>query len=284
MSTANSVSRSAVSEEATSRVVWRAFAAIPIGSRSRVVLGAVSAIGLIAFCWPLLISEGSSIDHSADAPWVFALIVPFLIAVIAAEISDRGLDAKAIAMLGVLAAIGTALRPLGGGITGFQPLFVVLVLGGYAFGAGFGFVLGAITMLTSAFLTGGAGPWLPFQMFAAAWVGMGAGLLPHVTHRSRLWVLALYGFISSLLFGLVMNLSFWPWTFGSDNQASNPLAFVQGAPTSVNLHHFITFHITTSLGWDLTRGIGTVILVLVAGQPILAALDRAGRKAHFVES
>ena len=45
--------------------------------------------------------------------------------------------------------MGTALRPLGGGITGFQPLFVVLVLGGYAFGAGFG--LGLVEGLTKVF-------------------------------------------------------------------------------------------------------------------------------------
>lgn len=255
--------------------------AIAVGPRSRIVLTIVSIIGLVAFCWPLLITPTAGVDHSADAPWVFALIIPFLIALIATEISDGGLDAKAIAMLGVLAAVGTALRPLGGGITGFQPLFVVLVLGGYAFGAGFGFVLGAVTMLTSAFLTGGAGPWLPFQMFAAAWVGMGAGLIPHVAIKGRLWLLAAYGFVSSMLFGLVMNLSFWPWTFGVTATANNSLAYIPGASTLENLQHFAIFHLTTSLGWDLTRGVGTVVLVLVAGKPILAALDRAGRRAHF---
>lgn len=255
--------------------------AIAVGPRSRIVLTIVSIIGLVAFCWPLLITPTAGVDHSADAPWVFALIIPFLIALIAAEISDGGLDAKAIAMLGVLAAVGTALRPLGGGITGFQPLFVVLVLGGYAFGAGFGFVLGAVTMLTSAFLTGGAGPWLPFQMFAAAWVGMGAGLIPHVAIKGRLWLLAAYGFIASLLFGLIMNLSFWPWTFGVTTSATNPLAYIPGASAMENLQNFAVFHLTTSLGWDLTRGIGTAVLVLVAGKPILAALDRAGRRAHF---
>ena len=255
--------------------------AIAVGPRSRIVLTIVSIIGLVAFCWPLLITPTAGVDHSADAPWVFALIIPFLIALIAAEISDGGLDAKAIAMLGVLAAVGTALRPLGGGITGFQPLFMVLVLGGYAFGAGFGFVLGAVTMLTSAFLTGGAGPWLPFQMFAAAWVGMGAGLIPHVAIKGRLWLLAAYGFIASLLFGLIMNLSFWPWTFGVTTSATNSLAYIPGASTLENLQHFAVFHLTTSLGWDLTRGIGTAVLVLVAGKPILAALDRAGRRAHF---
>ena len=255
--------------------------AIPVGSRARIILTIVSAIGLVAFCWPLLITPTAGVDHSADAPWVFALIIPFLVALIAAEISDGGLDAKAIAMLAVLAAVGTALRPLGGGVTGFQPLFVVLVLGGYAFGAGFGFVLGAITILPSAFLTGGAGPWLPFQMFAAAWVGMGAGLIPHVSVKGRLWLLAAYGFAASLLFGLIMNLSFWPWAFGASTTASNSLAYVPGASTLANLQHFAIFHLTTSLGWDLTRGIGTVLLVLFAGKSILAALDRAGRRAHF---
>ena len=45
-------------------------------------------------------------------------------------------------------------------------------------GPGFGFVLGSVTMFASALLTGGVGPWMPFQMLAMGWVSMGAGLLP----------------------------------------------------------------------------------------------------------
>ena len=45
-------------------------------------------------------------------------------------------------------------------------------------GAGFGLALGAITLFTSALIPTGVGPWLPYQMLAAGFVGLFAGLLP----------------------------------------------------------------------------------------------------------
>ena len=53
-----------------------------------------------------------------------------------------------------------------------------MVLSGRVLGPGFGFVLGSVTMFASALLTGGVGPWMPFQMLAMGWFAMGAGLLP----------------------------------------------------------------------------------------------------------
>ena len=51
----------------------------------------------------------------------------------------------------------------------------------------FGFVLGAVTLLASALLTGQVGPWLPFEMLGCAWTGFGAGCLPaaHGPGRDR---------------------------------------------------------------------------------------------------
>ena len=48
--------------------------------------------------------------------------------------------------------------------------------------AGFGFALGCTSLFASALLTAGVGPWLPFQMICAAWVGMGAGFVPGRQH------------------------------------------------------------------------------------------------------
>jgi energy-coupling factor transport system substrate-specific component len=251
--------------------------AIPMRRRSTAVLAVVSAIGLAAFGWPLLMTPAAGVEHGADAPWLFAVILPLLIAVVASELADGGMDAKAVAMLGVLAAVGAALRPLGGGATGFQPMFVVIVIGGYVFGPGFGFTLGATSMFGSALLTGGVGPWLPFQMLAAAWVGLGAGLLPRLSGRRELVVVGLYGAAASMAFGLVMNLSFWPWA----TSTASSLGYVAGAAAAENLGRFVAFHLATSLGWDLTRAIGTLVLVLALGRPAIAALRRAARRAAF---
>ena len=150
----------------------------------------MSVAGLVAFCWPLLVSPDSGLAHGTDAPLVFALVLPLLLAVVLAEMSEGGMDVKAVAMLGVLAAIGAALRPLGAGTAGLETVFFLLVLGGRVFGAGFGFVLGATTLFASALVTGGVGPWLPFQMLGAAWVGWGAGMLPPLRGRAEVLMLA----------------------------------------------------------------------------------------------
>ena len=150
--------------------------AVRLGAQSKVAIALVSAVGLVAFIWPLVAApESAAVAHATDAPMLFAVVVPMLLVVVLAQVNDGGMDAKSIAMLGVLAAVIAALRPLGGGTAGLEPIWVVLILGGRALGPGFGFCLGAISLFASALITGGVGPWLPFQMLGAAWVGMGAG-------------------------------------------------------------------------------------------------------------
>lgn len=236
-----------------------------------------SAAGLLMFLWPLIVVPESGLSHSPDAPLLFALILPMIMAIVLAEISDGGLDVKAVAMLGVLSAIGAALRPMGAGTGGLETVFFLLILGGRVFGPGFGFVLGATTLVTSALVTGGVGPWLPFQMIASAWVGMFAGLLPRASGRVELALLAAYGAVASLLYGFVMNLSFWPFTVGLGTEVS----YVAGDPVLENLHRFVTFSLATSFGWDLGRAVTNVVLILIVGPMVLSALRRASRKASF---
>ena len=52
------------------------------------------------------------------------------------------MDAKVLAMLGVLTAINAVMRGLSAGMAGIELVFFLLILGGRVFGAGFGFVLG----------------------------------------------------------------------------------------------------------------------------------------------
>ncbi|MGW7002475.1 ECF transporter S component [Streptomyces sp. NPDC054933] len=258
--------------------VTRPVRPIRLGPRSTAALALLSAIGLAAFGWPLLADPGSGLAHSADAPWLFAGLLPLLLAVVVATIADTGLDAKAIAMLGVLAAAGAALRPLGAGTAGIEPMFFLIVLAGRVLGPGFGFVLGALAMFASALLTGGVGPWMPFQMLSMGWVGMGSGLLPERPRgRGELAMLAAYGVVSSVLYGTIMNLQGWPYIGG----LSSAIGYVPGAPLPENLAHFTAYCLATSLGWDLPRAAVTAVLTLALGSPILKALRRATRRAAF---
>lgn len=247
--------------------------------RSGLLLLATTLIGIGAFTWPLLarLSGSENLAHASDAPWVFIAVLPLLLAVLLAELADGTLDAKAIAVLGVLVACGAALRTPAAGVTGFTGVFFLLLPGGRVFGRGFGFVQGALTMFASALLTGGVGPWLPFQMLCTAWVGFGAGCLPRAAGRRELWLLAAYGALAGLAYGVAMDMWFWPFSVS----AGNELSFVPGAPLADNLGRFWAFHVASALGFDLPRAVGNALLVLVAGTPALAALRRAARRAAF---
>lgn len=251
---------------------------VPVRLRSALALASVFGVGVVAFGWPFLTQPGSALDtsHSGDAPMVFVLMLPLLAAVVLAELTSGGMDAKAVAMLGMLAAVGGALRALGPGTAGLEPSFAVIILGGRVFGRGFGFVLGAVTIFTGALLTGGVGPWLPFQMIAAGWVGFFAGCLPPTRGRVEVVTLAAYSFLAGLVFGAVMNLWFWPFA-----SYAPEVSYAAGAPLSVNLGHYAVFYVTTSLLWDLGRSAMSLLVVLLAGSSLLRALRRAGRRAAF---
>lgn len=251
--------------------------AIALRPRSAAAVLFASLGGVAAFCWPLIASPDSVLVDDGKAALVFALLLPLVLAVVLLEISEGGLDPKAVAMLGVLSAVGAALRPLAAGTAGLETVFFLLVLAGRVFGPGFGFVLGATTLFGSALITGGVGPWLPYQMLGAAWVGMIAGLLPPVPRRWELALLASYGAVAGLLYGLVMNLSFWPYAIGLETG----LSFEPGAPVLTNLHRFLVFSFSTSLGWDIGRALTNVVLILVTGTAVLGTLRRAARKASF---
>ncbi len=251
--------------------------AIALRPRSTAAISLAVVAGLLAFCWPLLVTSESVLARDTAAPLILGALLPVVLAVVLFEISEGGLDPKAVAMLGVLAAVGAALRPLGAGTAGMETVFFLLVLAGRVFGAGFGFVLGATTLFGSALITGGVGPWLPYQMLGAALVGLCAGLLPRLRGRAELALLALYGGIAGLLYGVLLNLSFWPYALGLETQ----LSFVPGASVGENLQHFLVFTFSTSLGWDLGRALTNVVLVLVTGPAVLATLRRAARRASF---
>jgi energy-coupling factor transport system substrate-specific component len=251
---------------------------IPLKGRSALALTVVSAVGLVAFGWPFFTEPGSALDnsHSGDAPVLFVVILPLLAAIVLAELTSGGMDAKSVAMLGMLAAVGGALRALGPGTAGLEPSFAIIIIGGRVFGRGFGFVLGAVAVFTGALITGGVGPWLPFQMMAAGWVGFGAGCLPRAGGRTEVLVVAGYAFVAGLLFGLVMNIWFWPFaSYGPET------SFVAGDPLAANLGRYAVFYVTTSLLWDLGRSVLSLLVVLLAGSALLRALRRAGRRAAF---
>ena len=250
--------------------------AIRVGGPTVWAIGLASLIGVVAFCWPFVLAPGRLGDTEV-APLIFGALLLLVLAVVFAGVADGGIDAKAIAMLGVLSAVGAALRPLGTGTAGIETVFFILVLAGRVFGPGFGFALGCTTLFTSALLTGGVGPWMPYQMFGCAWVGLFAGLLPPATGRREVAMLAAYGALSAYAFGLFLNLSFWPFYI----DPHSTIAYLPGASIMENAHRYLIFDATTSLGWDTGRAITNAVCILLAGPALLATFRRAARRAAF---
>jgi energy-coupling factor transport system substrate-specific component len=254
--------------------------AVPIRLRSALVLGAASLAGLMMLCWPLLLRVPAG--ARVDPPFLFLVLLPLVIVVVLAEFGDGGMDARVLAVLGVLSAVNAVLRGLGAGTAGIELVFFLLILAGRVFGPGFGFVLGCTSLFASALMTAGVGPWLPFQMLLSAWIGMGAGLLPRgLRGRAEIAVLVAYGIVASYAFGLLMNLSSWPFALGivvPGHEGS--LSYVAGAPLLDNLHRFAVYTVLTSTGsWDTGRAITTSVALVVLGPAILTTLRRASRRS-----
>jgi energy-coupling factor transport system substrate-specific component len=253
---------------------------VRVAPRTAVILGLTSLAAAATFAWPLFVpAQPDGAARSGEAPFVILLILPVLVVVVLAELTAGGIDAKTLALLGVLSAVNAAVRPLGAGTAGIETVFFLLVLAGRVFGPGFGFLLGSTSLFASALLTAGVGPWLPYQMLAASWIGLGAGLLPHrVRGRWEIALLAGYGALAAYLYGLCMNLWFWPFSVGLDTQ----LSYVPGAPVLDNLHRFVVFTaVTSTFGWDTGRATTNVLAIVLIGPGVLAVLRRAARRAAF---
>lgn len=248
------------------------------------ILLLTSALGVWAFLSPFFtaapqMTAVEGMAHAEDAPFFFVALFGLCLLMLVVSLETRRLDAQFVAVLGVLVGLNATLRLLPG-FAGFSAVFFLPILCGYVFGAEFGFLLGALSLAVSALLTGGVGPWLPFQMFAAGWNGMAAGWLPRARNRPRLelGVLAAWGAISGLLYGAIMNLWFWP--FLSEPSGTN-LNWQPGAGLRETLLRYALFYLVTSLWWDAFRAFGNALLILTLGIPLLKLLRRFQTRFQF---
>jgi energy-coupling factor transport system substrate-specific component len=102
-----------------------------------------------------------------------------------------------------------------------------------------------------------------------------------VTGRAEIIMLIVYAVFASYAYGMLMNLSFWPFTLGILVPGhEGALAYVAGAPVLENAHRFLVYTLLTSTGgWDTGRAITTGIAIAVLGPAILTTLRRAARRA-----
>lgn len=253
--------------------------ALRLPSMSALTFIVLNALGVLAYLHPFISASATQSDsrwfaHNTDAPLVFAAVAALCLTLIVAELTGGGLNSKSLAVLGVLCAMAAMLRtftlPAGANL-----YFFLVILGSYAFGPRLGFLLGAMSFFLSAVVTGGIGPWLPFQMFASAWMGLGAGFLGMGTRAARIRgrgevaLVVAFGAVSGILFGMVTNLWFWPfWVGGPD------ITYQPGIGAIEALRRYWNFYLLTSFGWDLMRSVCNAVVIAILGGPLLRALLR----------
>lgn len=252
-------------------------------------------IGVFIFLYPFLsgavaqqqVDAGMQNPGSVSSPFALALLIALCLSALAVEAQGQAMSAKMIALLGMLIAINSVLRIADTafpGPGGFSPIFLLIIVSGYVFGARFGFLMGALSLLVSALFTAGVGPWLPYQMFTAGWIGMSAGWLGHARSRiarrlpawSELAALIVFGALWGFLYGAIMNLWFWPFQAGAPEQS-----WQAGLSAGDTAQRYLVFYLATSLLWDLFRAAGNVILLALFGLPTLKALQRFRRRFLF---
>jgi energy-coupling factor transport system substrate-specific component len=264
---------------------------------SGAILALASLLGLGAFLYPFFLPNlsgggmmpapaqragaGAGVAHAVDAPLIFVLLLLLCLVAVLTTMTGRQMTSKLVALLGILTALNAMLRTIPGP-AGFSAMFLLPILAGYCYGPTFGFLLGALSLLISAFIGGGVGPWMPYQMFSAGWVGMLSGWLPEIRGHPRAEpiILAAWGGILGFIFGAIMNIWFWPYLAGGSGQI--PGATWQSGMTAVSaLRSYLVFYAVTSLWWDLARAAGNALLLLLFGAAILRVLRRFRSRFRF---
>jgi energy-coupling factor transport system substrate-specific component len=250
-----------------------------------------TGVGVAAFLYPFWLpalqqSPYQQQAHAGDSALILTVLVGLCLGVLLLEVQSQGVSTKTVALLGVLVAVNATLRFVEVAIPGpggFSPIFPLIVLAGYVFGGRFGFLLGVLTLLVSAILTGGIGPWLPYQMFAAGWVGLSAPLCRPLVRllggegsKGEVAVLAVFGGYWGLLYGAIMNIWFWPYAVGPSQMYWQP-----GVGPWEALQRYLVFYAVTSLVWDLARMAGNMVLLAIGATAVLRVLRRFQRRFVF---
>src|SRR5438128_1717534 len=250
-------------------------------SEDALLIGLTGA-GLALFIGPLFL--GSAFPQ----PVVLfsALVAVSALVVLGVALQTHRLSTRLLAVLAALVAIDATLRlVIVIGLLGFSPIFFLVIAGGFVMGPSFGFASGALTLLLSAVLTAGLGPWLPYQMLAAGWVGMGAGYVGRISGREpspkTIAVLSLYGLAAGFGYRILLDLREWPLLVAA---GSSPLSWAPGLGLVPLMRRFGGFYLATSLVYDAFRAAGNLLLLAVLGSAVISALKRFGRRFLVVWS
>lgn len=185
--------------------------------------------------------------------------LPFII-----RFERRNISGRELVMLAVLAAVAAVSRVPFASIPSVQPSTFVIIVTGIALGAESGFVVGALTALVSNLFLG-QGPWTPWQMYAWGMIGVAAGLLRDTWFMRTTITRCIFGFISGILFGWIMNLS-----------------YVVGIFQNITLAQFIAYY-AKGFYFDLAHALSNVFFLAIFSNSWVKILLRFRKKYGLMD-
>ncbi len=175
-------------------------------------------------------------------------------------------QARELITIATLCAVTVAGRAAFFFIPQFKPIAALVIISAVAFGGETGFLVGAVSMLTSNMFFG-QGPWTPFQMFAMGIIGFLGGVLfrKGVLRSSRI-ALCTYGGLSVFfIYGFIMN------TYAVFQYQANVTFSMIFASCAVGIP------------MDLIHALSTVFFLWIAGPVMLEKFDRIKVKYGLVD-
>ena len=175
-------------------------------------------------------------------------------------------QARELLTIAVLVAIAVAGRAAFFMVPSFKPVVAVTIISAVCFGAESGFLVGALSMLSSNMLFG-QGPWTPWQMFAAGIIGFLAGILFQKGWlKARKISLCIYGFLATVfIYGGIMNPASLVMTSYAITKRNLLAIYMSGHPV------------------DLVHASATVIFLWIASKPMIEKLERIKVKYGMIE-
>ncbi|KIR02465.1 Duplicated ATPase component CbrU of energizing module of predicted cobalamin ECF transporter [Lachnospiraceae bacterium TWA4] len=226
----------------------------------------IVSIFLILLAVPLTIWFGITYLNDRKYLVVSLVIAVYTLIPFFMVFEGRKPQARELLTISVLVAIAVAGRGAFFMIPSFKPVAAIVIIAGVSLGAETGFLVGAITMLTSNVLFG-QGNWTPWQMLAMGVIGFIAGILFQKGWlKAKRISLCIYGFLATfLIYGGIMN----------------PASLVMSsyAITKMNL---IAIYMS-GIPVDLVHASSTVIFLWLISQPMLEKLERIKVKYGLLE-
>lgn len=214
----------------------------------------------LGYLLALLVAGSALALGFISGQWVMAAIALGVALALALGVYvESGPDsAKGVALIATLTGIAVAGRLLVHPFPGVQPMTVIVIASGAAFGLRIGVSVGALGALVSNFFLI-QGPWTPWQM--ALWAACGAvGALTVRLARRRLTFALLCG-VLAFGFSSAMDVAYWWYAY---------------AHTWAGL----TVQVTTGFAFTLAHALGSFAIALAVGPELVRMLERFGRRLH----